>query len=450
MSEEPSQPLPPDSTLSPDTTVKGAWKERLSHGSLHGFPTYAEIESIMDQLVQQYPNYLRKIDLGVTVEGRKIPVYRLCGDGDTPCPFNNNDKPQMLITGAHHSCEPASITVTIHFIGTLLDNSYDGMLFERYLIKNRDLWVIPVVNVDGYIANEVLGVTTIRKNRLKTCDDPMNMGVDLNRNYGTRWAHTPTNKCDPLEYPGQFPFSEPETASIRSLVEDRLFKAAVNFHSYGNFWTHPNNWSKDRKLPDDVTDTIYREIGITLSPILFSNIWNIPHMEYTTNGESDDWFLTEHGIISMSPEVGPEKLGFWPPPSEINGINEANYVPTATVLLKSGVELSCRWEWQNKESSNNETHKKDDNNWHHHTGVNDKILKKKKIYDKKLQSQLKLTEEDDFSSSIFTITIVNSGLTDSKPSRIAIAGLFLPPIPKEDYSLDPLIDMTHTHTHTHK
>lgn len=68
-------------------------------------------------------------------------------------------------------------------------------------------------------------------------------------------------RCDPEEYEGPFPFSEPETRAVKCLVEANQFKCAVNLHSFGNIWVHPFNCCPDEVLPDDVLN-IYHELKL--------------------------------------------------------------------------------------------------------------------------------------------------------------------------------------------
>ena len=61
-------------------------------------------------------------------------------------------------------------------------------------------------------------------------------------------------------------------------------------------------------------------------------------MGYLAFGESDDW-LYDQGIISMSPEVGPESGGFWPANGHILPICRRNWRRMRYLALKAGCEL---------------------------------------------------------------------------------------------------------------
>merc|ERR1712159_432978 len=142
------------------------------------------------------------------------------------------------------------------------------------------------------------------------------MGVDLNRNFAYHFVKDAT-PCQE-EYQGEAPFSEPETQALKSMIEAHNFKAAVNFHSFGGMLTHPYNFGQKSLPPDD--QSIYDEISKVFQWPRFGTA--IQTVGYTASGESDDWLYAEHHIISMSPEVGPEKDQFWPPSSIIDAIDK--------------------------------------------------------------------------------------------------------------------------------
>uniref|UniRef100_A0A0G4GYC6 Peptidase M14 domain-containing protein n=1 Tax=Chromera velia CCMP2878 TaxID=1169474 RepID=A0A0G4GYC6_9ALVE len=336
------------------------WEESLSTGSLRSFPTLTEGTALMDKFLDAFPDWIQKIpDFGSSVEGRDIPAYRICVSKNKLCDKPDAGKPQVMITGEHHAREPASTTVPLYFVGKLLENAKRGFQLENYLLHHRDIYLIPYVNPDGYVAIEELGLKQgmrdgweIRKNRRPTCAaNTLLSGVDLNRNYPTKWSPKPTNPCEPQEYPGDKPFSEPETQALKRLVEGegKNIKAAVNFHAYGGFWTHPLNWAKTEPLEPEAA-AIYDELGSVLETTYFERAFNIPILKYTASGESDDWFYTAHNIIAMSPEVGPEQYEFYPPASEIPGINSRNYPRTLTVVMKAGPELSAQWRWHSQDT----------------------------------------------------------------------------------------------------
>jgi len=308
---------------------KGSWEAQLDHGSVSGFPSYEEANSLLQEFVEQHPNELTKQQIGHSFEHRPIYAYVLGTKSG-----RQRHPPQVLLTSLTHAREPASLTVLLYFLGHLLDQFKAGDATASYILEMREIWLVPFVNPDGYKANEGLISKVIRKNRRPTCKSSVNGGVDINRNFAVHWSNG-FNGCNE-EHGGQKPFSEPETQALQKICEENEFKTAMNFHAYGSMLTHPYNWANRDLLPAE-DKAVYKEIAKVFGWRKFGTA--IQTVGYTATGESDDWMYSKRHIISMSPEVGPESGGFWPPATEIAGINARNFQRTSYVVLKAGMEL---------------------------------------------------------------------------------------------------------------
>ncbi|CAL1161700.1 unnamed protein product [Cladocopium goreaui] len=308
---------------------KSSWTEKLDHGSVSGFPSYEEANKLLQQFLEQHPNELTKQQIGESYQKRPIYAYILGTKSG-----RQRHPPQVLLTSLTHAREPASLTVLMYFLGHLLDEFKAGDAQASYILEMREVWLVPFVNPDGYVANQGLRSKVIRKNLRPTCRSAVNGGVDINRNFGVHWSGG-FNGCNE-EHGGTQPFSEPETRALQKICEENSFKTAMNFHAFGSMLTHPYNWANTDLLPAD-DKAVYKEIAKVFGWKKFGTA--IQTVGYTATGESDDWMYSKRHIISMSPEVGPEYGGFWPPSSEIAGIDSRNFERTSYVVLKAGMEL---------------------------------------------------------------------------------------------------------------
>lgn len=367
----------------------------LNRGSLKNFPTLSETSVIMDSLMSQFgTNYIRKHVIGKSFEGRPIDVYMIgflgkMDDSESENVYPNiklSNKPAFLLTSMHHSREPASLTSGIYFVSKLLEDAvYKKDPASYFLLSNIDVWYVPFVNPDGYAAIERTHNYKIRKNQRKTCNSGRSDedGVDINRNYDYKFDNSLISECDPQEYSGEYPFSEPETRAIRDLVENvKSFNTAVNLHAFGDLWTIPWNCCKKKDLDKNVAN-IYNELKYEIlisspscimrtlfrmkgpffinsvtkgfntsyftksrnefenaSKYCFSSAARNPVMDYEASGEADDYLLGVHNIISLSPEIGSDYFGFYPPQSEIFPIAKKYYPQILAVASKSTLELS--------------------------------------------------------------------------------------------------------------
>ncbi len=132
-------------------------------------------------------NVVERRQIGTSVQGRPIMAFRV-GNPDATV--------KAVVLGAVHGNEKAGIVVA-------------RAIRDAPSIKGVDLWVVPTINPDG-----------VARNRRQNAH-----GVDLNRNWGHRWA--------PLSgtyYSGPRPFSEPETRAFRRFLERVDPRFVVSFH----------------------------------------------------------------------------------------------------------------------------------------------------------------------------------------------------------------------------
>lgn len=297
-------------------------------GSMGGFYTLAEVNAELDSMKLLYPNLITsKVSIGNSIENRPIYMVKISDN-----PSIDENEPEVLYTALHHAREPESMMQMIYFMYYLLENYYTDPSVQ-YLVNNRELFFIPVVNPDGYEYNRLTypsGGGMWRKNRR---NNGGSYGVDLNRNYGpyAYWnAPNGGSSTNPSSdtYRGTAPFSEPETNHIKNFLGTRKIKNALNYHTYGNLLVFPYG-ALNHETPDSL---IFREFAIDMTSYNgYTYGTDMQTVGYSTRGNSDDYFydgdtiLNSGKIFAMTPEVGTS--GFWPPQSEIIPLAIANVNP---------------------------------------------------------------------------------------------------------------------------
>lgn len=304
-------------------------------GSYGGFFTYAEMLSILDSMHTLYPGLIsvkQNIDTFRTIEGRPIYWVRVSNNPGVDQPA----KPQMLYTSVHHAREPGSMSSNIFYLWYLLEN-YSTDPQVKTIIDNTELYFVLCMNPDGYLYNQTMspgGGGLWRKNRRDNHDGTF--GVDLNRNYGYKWAYdaigsSPSTSSE--TYRGSSAFSEPETRAIKWFTENHHFKFALNYHTFSNDVIFP--WSYVASLQAMDSD-------------LHVNYWNyltrFNHYQhgtsdqtvgYITNGDSDDWMYGDTAVkpkvFAFTPEIGLASLFFYPPATEIIPNCQDNLFPNLTL-----------------------------------------------------------------------------------------------------------------------
>jgi len=312
----------------------------FNYGSMGGFYTLAEVNAELDEMYTDYPNLItQKVSIGNTIEGKPIYMVKISDN-----PTINENEPQVLYTALHHAREPESMEQMIFFMFFLLEN-YGTDPEATYLINNREIYFIPVLNPDGYEYNHITnpnGGGMWRKNRRNNVGS---YGVDLNRNYGpysywnSSYGGSSTSPSSDT-YRGTAPFSEPETAALRDFLATKNFSNTLNYHTYGNYLIYPYGafpWL----TPDSLTFLEYATDMTSFNG--YSAGTALQTVGYSVRGVSDDYFYdgdvtaNSGNIFAMTPEVG--TTGFWPSQSEIIPLAVENLLPNLYYAWVAGESI---------------------------------------------------------------------------------------------------------------
>ena len=308
-------------------------------GSMQGNYTWTELNNRFDELHLNYPNIIsERIVIGQSVEGRNIWAFKVSDN-----PNQDEDEPKVLYTALTHAREPVGMMNLFYFVQKLAE-SYESDSELSYIIDNREMWFVPVVNPDGYIFNEIIepaGGGMHRKNRLETsCGQGTGKGVDLNRNFGFDWGlndiGSSPNPCDDT-YRGDIQFSEPETQAIRDLQENYNFKNVLHYHTFSNLYIHSFG---NGSLPEEPDLSTIRNIGTEMSTYNGYTVGNgLSTVGYSVNGDAVDWSYGQKNIISYTPEVGSYQQGFWPSENEILELCSLQFYPNKIFALVAGQDI---------------------------------------------------------------------------------------------------------------
>ncbi len=307
-------------------------------GSMGGNYTFDEVVQQLDSMRNLYPTLIsEKFSIGNTLQGRNIWAVRL-----TKYPDIVSSKPEVLYTALTHAREPQGMMNLIYFMWHLLQN-YGSDSGATYLVDNRQLYFVPVINADGYEANRRIspsGGGMRRKNMRNVVTDNDSYGVDLNRNYGYKWGLDDAGSSPyttSATYRGAGPFSEPEILSVALFCVSQNIKVAFNYHSYGNLLLYPWDHTSLNESPDSV---LFAEYGQDMTK--YNHYFTGPSGKslYLVNGGATDWMYGEQDsknkIFSFLPEVGSSGDGFWPSSSRILPIAQENLYPNLYLANVAG------------------------------------------------------------------------------------------------------------------
>ncbi|KFO93304.1 Carboxypeptidase O, partial [Buceros rhinoceros silvestris] len=191
-----------------------------------------EIDQWMTQIQKNNSELVTQHYLGKTFENRAMYYLQISQ------PSNKAKKIIWMDCGIH-AREWISPAFCQWFVKEILQNYKSDPKISRFL-QNLDLYVLPVLNIDGYIYSwekERLW----RKNRSPYMNGTC-YGTDLNRNFNSSWGSIGVSyNCSSEIFCGSAPESEPETRAVAHFIEQKKsdILCYLTIHSYGQYILTP-------------------------------------------------------------------------------------------------------------------------------------------------------------------------------------------------------------------
>jgi len=303
---------------------------REDFGDYH---TYAEAVQFLDDLHTAYPSITtEKFSIATTEQLRTVWGIKISDNPDV-----DESEPEVLIDALHHAREIGTPMVVAHYMTWLCEN-YGTDTEATFLVDNREIFFITVVNPDGVVYNETQygwgGMW--RKNRR---DNPGSCyGVDLNRNYDLNWGGVGSSgdECNDL-YHGPYAHSEPEVTGYAAFVADHEFITNISFHSVAACILLPWGYTTDH-TPDDA---LFREIGDIMAETngyAVGQAGEPQTLYYLASGTTTDWLYGVADVFSYTVELGGS--GFWPSDGELPGLMAENLWPQQVITRIAGDYLA--------------------------------------------------------------------------------------------------------------
>ena len=309
------------------------------------FHTPAQVDFEINNLVAAHPSIAKSFTFGTSVEGRPLRGIKISDNVNT----DETDEGDVVFVGLHHAREWITVEMSLYLAEYLL-NHYATDAQLRTCMNNLEIWIIPVLNPDGYFYSAASPANRCwRKNRRNNKDGTF--GVDLNRNYSYQWGlgaggseGSPNSWED--TYRGPAPFSEPETRAFRDFVLGlHNSRALLSYHSYGELFLRPWGYTT-ADPPGEPTLAFLAQNSIARISAVHGHTY-AENISYNAFGEMTDFFWSRSRLAGLTPELRPNNAtgstcpGFNPPPATIIPNNEEN-LPAAPALIK---DAGCRKLW---------------------------------------------------------------------------------------------------------
>ena len=278
------------------------------------YQTPEKVEAALKAYVAAHPQTTQLKSIGKSIEGRDIWAIEIARDPAHHSP----SKPAVLYNGSHHARELMSTEVPLDTVDYLLANDGKDPKVTHWIDAN-EIWVVPMFNVDG---NGRVWTDDVwwRKNASGckagvTCES--GKGVDLNRNYGFKWAACDGSSTDPSadDYHGPSAESEPETKALEALVAQVRPVFDISYHSYSELVIYPQGCqgvhAAQRSLFEKIGKSMAAllpldEGGGTYAP---GTPWELL---YAVDGDDIDWMYHAYNTFAFAIELNSGNQGFQP------------------------------------------------------------------------------------------------------------------------------------------
>jgi hypothetical protein len=239
-----------------------AWLEYGPGGdSPPDWPTFDDFVNRMQSIADNYPDLVRMLSIGQSVQGRELWLLKISDNPDV-----DEDEPEFEYISTMHGNESVGTEMTLRLAELLMANyGVDPDLTE--LVDEMEIWLFPIYNPDGYVAGSRYNAH----------------GVDLNRNY-------PDRITDPVDDPSG---REPETQAFMNFGYGRRFVMGANYHTGTLVVNYP--WDSVVQGNPDLApdDALYYAYSVGYA-IRNPAIWNGPFENGVTRGW--EWYIIRGGL----------------------------------------------------------------------------------------------------------------------------------------------------------
>lgn len=237
---------------------------KFSSNPMGQYHTYEELTNELQSFAQRYPDICLLQSIGKSDLKRDLWFMKISDNVAV-----EEIEPEFKYISSIHGNEPLGMELCLYFIQHLLQHYGQDSRITR-LVNETEIWIMPLMNPDGYIARQ-------RWN---------NNGIDLNRNFPDR-IDDPNNSIVGRQ---------PETQAVMNFCFDRSFVLSANFHTGALVVNYPydsnsNGYSVYTTCPDD---DLFVTLAKTYSVHNFP-MWNSWSFENgITNGA--DWYVIYGGM----------------------------------------------------------------------------------------------------------------------------------------------------------
>ncbi|VTJ89115.1 Hypothetical predicted protein [Marmota monax] len=282
---------------------------------------------IHTQAVRTYGQEIHMTELLNELDFYVLPVVNIDGYVYTWTKVGKakRNKPAIFIDCGFHAREWISPAFCQWFVREAV-RTYGQEIHMTELLNELDFYVLPVVNIDGY-------VYTWTKNRMwrktrSTQAGTSCVGIDPNRNFAAGWCEVGASKnpCSDT-YCGPAPESEKETKALADFIRNNLssIKAYLTIHSYSQMLLYPYSYTYNLPKNNVELNSLAKAAVKELASLHGTKYTYGPGATtiYLAAGGSDDWAYDQGIKYAFTFELRDQgRHGFLLPESQIQATCE--------------------------------------------------------------------------------------------------------------------------------
>lgn len=258
-----------------------------------GYPTYEELTTELQALAAAHPDLCRLVSAGRSVQGRDLWWLKISDNV-----ADEEDEPEFHYIGSMHGDEPVGIVLCLDLARYLLEQ-YGQDPRVTHLVNETEIWIMPLMNPDGYVAGS----------RFNANEE------DLNRDFPDP-VTSPDNVTDDRQ---------PETQAVMRWVKAHTPTLAANLHTGALVAAYP--WDHTFDLSPD--DSLFVHLATAYTQTNAA-MWNSPDFVhgfiqgaywYIIFRGMMDWAYLWMGCPEITIEVSNDK---WPSEGELAALWEDN------------------------------------------------------------------------------------------------------------------------------
>ncbi len=243
-----------------------------------GYPSYEQMTAELQAIAATHPDISRLYSIGKSYQGRDLWVMKISDNPD-----EEEDEPEFQYISTMHGDEPVGTQLSLNLIH-LLTESYGNDERITNLVNEIEIWIMPLMNPDGY-------VNMSRYNA---------QGYDLNRSFPDRAIYIPP------PYP-----SEVQTMMDWELSQSPVLSA--NFHTGATVVNYPYDSDPNPDLSYSATpdDELFRQLALSYSssnPSMYQSVYFDKGITngvgwYYVYGGMQDWNYIRLGAFQLTIEL---------------------------------------------------------------------------------------------------------------------------------------------------